>query len=69
MPLPEFIHTVTDLYESYKKFVSENPQFVADIETSIKWASYFIAGKFIKFFTIIKRKTCLVLCCGDIGSQ
>lgn len=36
---------IPQLYESYKKWVSSNPEFVGDLETAVKWASYFIAGK------------------------
>lgn len=37
---------IKQLYEAYKKFVSENPQTISDLETTAKWISYFIAGKY-----------------------
>ena len=36
------------LVESYKKWVSANPQKTAEFESTAKWISYFIAGILIK---------------------
>lgn len=36
------------LLESYKKWVSANPQKTSEFESAAKWISYFIAGIKIK---------------------
>lgn len=43
--LKEAIIQVKELFQAYKKFVSENPQTISDLETTAKWISYFIAGE------------------------
>lgn len=42
----ELYEQVKQFYEAYKKFVSENPQTISDLETTAKWISYFVAGNF-----------------------
>lgn len=54
---------IPQLYDSYKKWVSKNPEFVGDLETAVKWASYFIAGKFkgqLFFFFKYSSKYCKI---------
>uniref|UniRef100_A0A182KDU0 Peroxisomal membrane protein PEX16 n=1 Tax=Anopheles christyi TaxID=43041 RepID=A0A182KDU0_9DIPT len=34
-----------NLYERYVKWVSGNPSALADVELTVKWLSYFVAGK------------------------
>ncbi|EAA03714.3 AGAP002283-PA [Anopheles gambiae str. PEST] len=36
---------VQNLYERYVKWVSGNPSALADVELTVKWLSYFVAGK------------------------
>ncbi|KAL5273734.1 PEX16 family protein [Megaselia abdita] len=36
---------IKELFQAYKKFVSENPQTISDLETTAKWISYFFAGR------------------------
>ncbi|XP_060531810.1 peroxisomal membrane protein PEX16 [Cylas formicarius] len=37
--------SLPDLYNSYKNWVSKNPQNASEYETASKWLSYFIAGR------------------------
>ncbi|XP_049287251.1 peroxisomal membrane protein PEX16 [Anopheles funestus] len=36
---------IQNLYERYVKWVSGNPSALADVELTVKWLSYFVAGK------------------------
>ena len=33
-----------EFFQRYKKWVVSNPQGVAEMETVVKWTSYFLAG-------------------------
>lgn len=37
---------VLDLYKTYTEWVSSNPHITSEIESSVKWLSYFAAGQF-----------------------
>ncbi|KAK4886457.1 hypothetical protein RN001_002728 [Aquatica leii] len=39
------IFSVPELYNSYKRWVTKNPQTTSEFETTVKWISYFIAGR------------------------
>lgn len=43
--MPNLLHSCSDAFESYRKWVAANPQTIGDLETTLKWASYFVAGK------------------------
>ncbi|KAK7874449.1 hypothetical protein R5R35_001541 [Gryllus longicercus] len=43
--MPGVLFTLPELYQSYKVWVSDNPQLASDVESTVKWISYFIAGR------------------------
>ena len=45
--MSNIVAKLPQLYESYKLWVSANPQVVGDVETTVKWLSYFLVGKCI----------------------
>lgn len=55
--MPNILHSCSDLFESYKKWVSANPQTVGDLETTLKWASYFVSGEFNRLLIAINSLT------------
>nr|CAD7439306.1 unnamed protein product [Timema bartmani] len=43
--MSSIVFSLPELYLSYKKWVSANPQTVSEVESMIKWVSYLIAGR------------------------
>lgn len=42
--------SLPEILDTYKSWVSKNPQLVSDCETTAKWVSYFLAGRSNKIF-------------------
>lgn len=42
--MAKVLDAFSDIFESYKSWVSANPHTVGDLETTVKWVSYFISG-------------------------
>ncbi|EFA02007.1 peroxisomal membrane protein PEX16 [Tribolium castaneum] len=51
--------SLPEIFTSYKNWVSQNPQFASDCETSAKWISYFIAGKINSSHVLSELVYCL----------
>lgn len=45
--MSKIVAKLPQLFESYKLWVSANPQVVGDVETTVKWLSYFLVGQYI----------------------
>ncbi|XP_057666398.1 peroxisomal membrane protein PEX16 [Diorhabda carinulata] len=43
--MSSLLFSLPELYQSYKSWVSKNPNNIGDWETSVKWISYFLAGR------------------------
>lgn len=43
--MSSFLFSLPEVYNSYKLWVSKNPQLAGDLESTAKWISYFIAGR------------------------
>ncbi|XP_044747863.1 peroxisomal membrane protein PEX16 [Coccinella septempunctata] len=50
---------LSDLFNSYKSWVSKNPQITTDFETTARWLSYFIAGRINSSHIVSELVYCL----------
>ncbi|KAK5643071.1 hypothetical protein RI129_006916 [Pyrocoelia pectoralis] len=46
------LFSLPELYHSYKDWVVKHPQTTSDFETTVKWVSYFIAGRINNSFIV-----------------
>ncbi|CAG9766513.1 unnamed protein product [Ceutorhynchus assimilis] len=57
--MSSILFSLPELLNSYKKWVSKNPQMASDYETSAKWISYFITGRINNSHVVSELVYCL----------